>query len=51
MKTIQLTKQSSENEVKYYSKAVLKLAKSKEEFPVNLEDVWAIGLHKEIRRS
>lgn len=39
MKTIQLTKQSSENEVKDYFKAVLKLAKSKEEFPVNLEDV------------
>ena len=42
MKTIQLTKQSSENEVKDYFKAVLKLAKSKEEFPVNLEDVEAL---------
>ena len=42
MKTIQLTKQSSENEVKDYFKAVLKLAKSKEEFPVNLEDVWPL---------
>lgn len=42
MKTLQLTKQSSENEIKYYFKAVLKLAKSSEQFPVNLEDVWPL---------
>lgn len=42
MKTLQLTKQSSENEIKDYFKAVLKLSKSKEEFPVNLEDVWPL---------
>lgn len=42
MKTLQLTKQSSENEIRSYFKAVLKLAKSSEEFPVNLEEVWPL---------
>lgn len=39
MNKIILTKQSNENEIKNYFKAVLKLAKSKEEFPVNLDEV------------
>lgn len=38
----QLTKQSSEAEIKAYFCAVLNLAKSNEEFPVNLEDVWPL---------
>lgn len=38
----QLTKQSSDSEIKRYFTAVLKLAKSSEQFPVNLEDVWPL---------
>lgn len=38
----QLTKQSSEAEIKAYFCAVLNLAKSNEEFPVNLEEVWPL---------
>ena len=38
----QLTKQSSEAEIKAYFCAVLNLAKSNEEFPVNLDDVWPL---------
>lgn len=42
MKTIQLTKQSSENEIKDYFKAVLKLAKSQKEYPINFDEVWML---------
>ena len=38
----QLTKQSSESEIKAYFIQVLNLARSKEEFPVNLDDVWPL---------
>ena len=38
----QLTKQSSDSEIKRYFTAVLKLAKSSEQFPVNLEEVWPL---------
>lgn len=38
----QLTKQSSEAEIKAYFCAVLNLAKSNEEFPGNLDDVWPL---------
>lgn len=38
----QLTKQSSDSEVKRYFTAVLKLAKSSEQFPVNLDEVWML---------
>lgn len=38
----QLTKQSSDSEIKAYFNAVLKLAKSSEQFPVNLEEVWPL---------
>lgn len=38
----QLTKQSSDSEIKRYFTAVLKLAKSSEQFPVNLEEVWML---------
>ncbi len=38
----QLTKQSSEAEIKAYFCAVLNLAKSNEDFPVNLEEVWPL---------
>lgn len=38
----QLTKKSSENEIKAYFTEVLKLAQSKEQFPVNLDDVWPL---------
>lgn len=42
MKTLQLTKQSSENEIKDYFKAVLKLAKSQKEYPINFDEVWML---------
>lgn len=38
----QLTKQSSENEIKAYFTEVLKLSQSEELFPVNLDDVWPL---------
>ena len=38
----QLTKQSSDSEIKAYFNAVLKLTKSSEQFPVNLEEVWPL---------
>lgn len=38
----QLTKKSSESEIKAYFTEVLKLAQSKEQFPVNLDDVWPL---------
>ena len=40
---IQLTKQSSESEIKAYFIQVLNLSRSKEEFPVNLDEVWALA--------
>lgn len=38
----QLTKQSSEAEIKAYFCAVLNLSESDEDFPVNLDDVWPL---------
>lgn len=38
----QLTKQSSEAEIKAYFCAVLNLSESDEEFPANLDDVWPL---------
>lgn len=38
----QLTKQSSEAEIKAYFCAVLNISESDEEFPVNLDDVWPL---------
>ena len=40
---IQLTKQSSESEIKAYFIQVLNLSRSKEEFPMNLDEVWALA--------
>lgn len=39
---LQLTKQSTANEIKAYFEEVLKLSKDSEEFPVNLDDVWPL---------
>lgn len=38
----QLTKQSSESEIKSYFEGIAKLMQSNEQFPVNLEDVWQL---------
>lgn len=38
----QLTKQSSEGEIKTYFAGILKLSRSDDEFPVNLDDVWPL---------
>ena len=40
---IQLTKQSSESEIKAYFIQVLNVSRSKEEFPVNFDEVWALA--------
>ena len=40
---IQLTKQSSDSEIKAYFIQVLNLSRSKEEFSVNLDEVWALA--------
>ena len=39
---IQLTKLSSDSEIKAYFIQVLNLSRSKEEFPVNLDEVWPL---------
>ena len=38
----QLTKASSNEEIKTYFNAILKLAKAKDEYPVNLDEVWML---------
>lgn len=38
----QLTKKSSESEIKAYFEGIAKLMQSNEQFPVNLEDVWQL---------
>ena len=38
----QLTKKSSESEIKAYFESIAKLMQSNEQFPVNLEDVWQL---------
>ena len=39
---LQLTKQSSNEEVKLYFNSIMKLAKAKEAYPVNLDEVWPL---------
>lgn len=39
---LQLTKQSTSQEIKAYFEEVLKLSRDSEEFPVNLDDVWPL---------
>ena len=39
---LQLTKQSTDLEIKAYFEEVLKLSRDNEEFPVNLDDVWPL---------
>ena len=39
---LQLTKQSTAQEIKAYFEEVLKLSKDSKEFPVNLEEVWPL---------
>lgn len=38
----QLTKQSTDQEIKAYFEEVLRLSRDSEEFPVNLDDVWPL---------
>lgn len=39
---LQLTKQSTDQEIKAYFEEVLRMSKDSEEFPVNLDDVWPL---------
>lgn len=39
---LQLTKQSTDQEIKAYFEEVLRLARDSEEFPANLDDVWPL---------
>ena len=39
---LQLTKQSTDQEIKAYFEKVLRLSKDSEEFPVNLDEVWPL---------
>ena len=39
---LQLTKQSTDQEIKAYFEEVLRLSRDSEEFPVNLDDVWPL---------
>lgn len=43
MANIILSKESSNNELKCYFEAVLKLSQSDNEFPINLNDVWMLA--------
>ena len=38
----QLTKSSTSEEIKEYFNAILKLAKTSEKYPVNLDEVWML---------
>ena len=42
MTNVQLTKKSSESQIKNYFEAVVKLNESDSKFPVNLNDVWML---------
>lgn len=42
MANIVLTKESNENEIKAYFNAVLRLTESREEFPINFDEVWML---------
>lgn len=42
MNEIVLTKESSNEQIKEYFNAILKLTQSNEEYPVNLEEVWVL---------
>lgn len=42
MSYLQLTKQSSESDLKRYFTAVLELSKSDNKFPINLDEVWML---------
>lgn len=39
---LQLTKQSTAQDIKAYFEEVLKLSKDSKEFPVNLDEVWPL---------
>lgn len=39
---LQLTKQSSDQEIKAYFENILRMSRDSEEFPVNLDDVWPL---------
>ena len=39
---LQLTKQSTDQEIKAYFEEVLRLSRDSDEFPVNLDDVWPL---------
>ena len=43
MANIILSKESSNNELKCYFEAILKLSQSENEFPINLNDVWMLA--------
>lgn len=43
MANIILSKESSDNELKCYFEAVLKLSESDNQFPINLNDVWMLA--------
>lgn len=42
MKDLSLNKESNENEIKRYFKAILKLSQSENEFPINIDEVWML---------
>lgn len=39
---LQLTKQSTDQDIKAYFEEVLRISRDSEEFPVNLDDVWPL---------
>jgi hypothetical protein len=39
---LQLTKQSTDQDIKAYFEEVLRMSRDSEEFPVNLDDVWPL---------
>lgn len=46
----QLTKQSTDQEIKAYFEEVLRLSRDSEEFPVNLDEVWPLVYSRKTKR-
>lgn len=49
MANVILSKESSSTELKCYFEAVLKLAQSANEFPINLDEVWMIAYTQKVK--
>lgn len=49
MEEAKLTKESSGEQLRQYFTAIMRLSKSGEDFPVNLDDVWMLAYVEKTR--